>query len=435
MRIVHIFDKLNAFGGAEEHMTTLARLQKSKGNDVSVCLIQSSTRQNQYAKRLVTASVTICQWPVWLNRLSGDWNTIEALLQHSIRLLSPLTVTSAFLIASVSRRPRQETRESLEGRLRSIVRRLLNPQRQKQLFRVLLTWRYYWHRPDVLHLHTYGAGLEFVLHWARGRNLATIHQEHSTPDTTARRWYNLPTADNLASIVVTVSKSSAQALRELCGVKRPLEVIAPIVTTNITRREKTQQSRPGKYGHSILTIARLSEEKGLSYLIEAAERVASEDPKVCFLIYGEGPLRESLAAQIKAAQLSDNVRLAGRFTRNQLPTIMRSADIFVLPSITEGFPVTLIEAMMYGMPIVATRVGGVPELVSDSVTALLCPPADPIELARAILTLSREPSKCRELGRAAQDAYRRSDFTPERVVSRFTKVYTKAIQMHQSGAA
>ncbi len=433
MRIAHVFDRLNAFGGAEEHMTTLAELQKQQGDDVCVCLIQSSTPDNQYARRLRSAGVTVWQWPLWLNRLSGDWDTVETFMRQGIRVLSPLTASAALLFSFSSGRSRHEWRESLEGRLRSVARSFLNSDRQKQMFRLLLTYRNRRHKPDVLHLHCYGAGLESVLLWARKRNLATIHQEHSTPDKTVRRRYELPTTGNLATIVVTVSDSSARALRRLCGISRPIEVIAPIVAVAPKVKNPTGGSPSVKSVLSIVTVARLSEEKGLTYLIQAASRVIAEASEVRFLIYGDGPLRGTLEAQIRSLGLTDAVCLPGRFGREQLPSILGAADVFVLPSITEGFPVTVIEAMHFGLPIVATRVGGIPELVRDGVSAILCAPGNPEELAEALLALIGDPSMRRELGAAARTVFHSSEFTPARVVNRFNEVYARAIRLQQAG--
>lgn len=431
MRIDYILRNLNTFGGAEEQTASLAELLKAQGHDVSVCLIQAVTPENQYVKRLQAAGVPICQWPVWLSRLSGDWDTREAILRRLVGWLAPLIAIGASLLTLVSSRPRNRARESVEGRLRTLVGRLIDPGREKQLFRLLLTWRYYRRRPDVLHVRGYGAGLDFVLRWAHGRNLATVYQEHSTPDLTPRRWRGLPTGLNMATVVVAVSETSAQALRRLCGVTRPIEVIPPIVTLNV---QKTKTERvSGQDGHvvHILTIARLSEEKGLSYLIKAAGRVVAARPSVCFVIYGEGPLRESLEAQIDAAHLRRQVYLAGSFTRSELSAIMSTADVFVLPSITEGFPLSVIEAMAWGLPIVATAVGGVPELVEDGVTALLCPPRDVNALAQAILTLVNDPVRSRALGAAARNAYHSSQLKPECVAARFAEVYSKALQMRE----
>jgi glycosyltransferase involved in cell wall biosynthesis len=109
---------------------------------------------------------------------------------------------------------------------------------------------------------------------------------------------------------------------------------------------------------------------------------------------------------------------------------MTAANIFVLPSLTEGFPLSIVEAMAWGLPIVATQVGGVPELIQDGITGLLCPPRDEDSLAQAILTLVNHPALAQSIGAAAQDFYRNSKFSPEFLGTRFCEVYTKALEIN-----
>jgi len=200
MKIVHVFHHLNPFGGAEEHITSLAERQRAQGQDVVVCLVQATTFQNQYAKRLRAAKIPVYQWPLWLNRLSSDWDTREAILHHLIRLLTPLTLIVAFLVSIARSQTQDLARESVEGRLRTLFGKFLHPDNERGLFLLLLSWRNYWYRPDILHLHSYGAGLEYILEWANNRNIPTVYQEHSTPDLAPRPFYKLPTELNKSTI-------------------------------------------------------------------------------------------------------------------------------------------------------------------------------------------------------------------------------------------
>jgi glycosyltransferase involved in cell wall biosynthesis len=426
MKIDHIFHNLNTFGGAEEHITSLSSLQKAQGNDVSLCLVQAVTQDNQYAQRLKLAGVSICQWPVLMSRVSGDWDTREEILRFFIGLLGPLINIVVFFINLFSDRSQQLKHESAEGRLRSFFGRLLDPNRERRLFLLLLTCRFYLHRPDVLHIHSYGAGMEFVLQWAQAHNLPAVYQEHSTPDTTKRRWYKLPIDLNMARIIVAVSEASADALRLLCGVTRPIQVIHPIVAVTIPEENIKEPSKFDGSKVHVLTIARLSIEKGLDYLVKAAERVVEVNPNVQFIIYGEGYLRESLEEQINTAHLGGQISLEGNFSRNELPTIMSAAEIFVLPSITEGFPLSVLEAMAWGLPIIATSVGGVPELIENGVTGMLCPPRNEDALAHAIITLINSPIQCALLGDAAKKTYNQK-FKSEYIAAQFADVYAMAL--------
>jgi glycosyltransferase involved in cell wall biosynthesis len=280
----------------------------------------------------------------------------------------------------------------------------------------------------VLHLHSYGAGLEFVLEWARTHNLVTIYQEHATPDLTKRRFYRLPTGLNKSTIVVAVSQFSAQALRELCGVTRPIEVVPPITAVGGQDIRSKQAARQDDNVLHIATIARLGEEKGLNFLIQAAEIVVAAWPDVRFTLYGEGDLRGNLEAQIEAAQLGRHVHLPGSFKRDELPGIMSTVDIFVLPSLTEGFPLSITEAMAYGCPIVATSVGGIPELIEDGLNGLLCQSGDPEGLAQKICALIEDPTLRMRLGSEARESYEHGPFQPASVCEQFASIYAKALQ-------
>lgn len=428
MRIDHIFHHLNPFGGAEEHMVTLAVLQKEQGDESTICLIQAVAAQNQYAKRLQASQVPICQWPVWLSPLWSDWTTQERLLHWWLRGLLPVTLLGTAFLSWQRHQPWTHARLSVEGRLRMLGKRLLDPRHEQRLFLLLLAWRYRQARPDVLHVHSYGAGLEFVLQWAARQQLPVVYQEHSTPDRIERPYYRLPKDLNLATLIVAVSSASAQALRQLCQVTQPMAIVPPIVLVKPPLLLSPGAAKSAEQAIHVLTIARLSEEKGLCYLIEAAAHILADHPTVRFSIYGEGHLVEALQAQIDHAQLGQQVTLAGGFTREQLPEIMNSADIFVLPSITEGFPLALVEAMAWGCPIVATTVGGIPEVVEDGVTALLCPAREANALAGAILTLIQNPQQRCTLGTAARLAYEQGNLKPEAIAVRFVQLYREAIQ-------
>ena len=133
----------------------------------------------------------------------------------------------------------------------------------------------------------------------------------------------------------------------------------------------------------VLFVGRLAEVKGVTYLIEAMKQVDA-----ILAIVGEGPLRQELERQ--AAPLGDKIRFLGGKTHDELATIYASADVFVAPSVkakdggVEGFGLVFLEAMASGLPVVASRSGGIPDLVHDGENGLLVPPAEPQALAEAI---------------------------------------------------
>jgi len=182
-----------------------------------------------------------------------------------------------------------------------------------------------------------------------------------------------------------------RALEQLCGVTRPINVIPPVTAavTEAVQVDKILEQKSEVVTHYHDCPANQRERFELSR--GGCQIGCGKKPEAQFRIYGEGALRKSLQDQIDAACLSHHVYLVGRFKRKELPSILRAADAFVLPSLTEGFPLSIVEAMAYGLPIVATDVGGVPELIENGVTGLLCPPDDARSLAVAILTIINNP--------------------------------------------
>ena len=144
---------------------------------------------------------------------------------------------------------------------------------------------------------------------------------------------------------------------------------------------------------------RLSSEKGYGVLVEAAAAVIRDNPDIGFLHFGDGPLRSEIAERISALGLTDRFILAG--FRNDLPRVYPALDLFVLPSFTEGLPVVVLEAFASSVPVVATAVGGTPEVVRDGENGLLVPSGNRKALAEAILTcLDRDRQAMGERGRA-----------------------------------
>jgi glycosyltransferase involved in cell wall biosynthesis len=146
-------------------------------------------------------------------------------------------------------------------------------------------------------------------------------------------------------------------------------------------------------------IARLTEQKGHSYLLEALARVPAL-AAMHLLVVGDGPLRADLEALASARGISGRVHFAG--SRRDLGDLISVMDLFVLPSLWEGLPLAMVLAMGGRVPVVATAVAGIPEVVTDGVTGLLVAPADAEQLGRALARLAGDPVLRRRLGDAAR---------------------------------
>src|SRR5262249_22595255 len=146
---------------------------------------------------------------------------------------------------------------------------------------------------------------------------------------------------------------------------------------------------------------RLSPEKGVSVLIEAARIVVESDPQARFVVFGEGTQRPALERLIASAGLTGRFALPG--FRSDLDQLLPSADLFVLPSFTEVSPSVVLGAGVAGVRVVATAVGGTPEVVADGKTGYLVPPGNPEQLARRILELLGDHTLRQQMGQAGRE--------------------------------
>jgi glycosyltransferase involved in cell wall biosynthesis len=179
----------------------------------------------------------------------------------------------------------------------------------------------------------------------------------------------------------------------------------------------------------ITTVARLYVTKGLLYLLDVAAIVKGTHPNTQFKVYGEGELRGELLEKAESLGLDGKNIFAGPFTtREELSRIMAETDIFLLSSVLEGQPLVIVEAMAYGCPIVSTDVGGIPELITDGVNGLLCPPEDPQCLAEKIKLIIDDPVRRECLGRAARSFYESSPFGAKAAANFFVSVYSEVLE-------
>ncbi|NOG84882.1 MAG: glycosyltransferase family 1 protein [Candidatus Scalindua sp. SCAELEC01] len=168
------------------------------------------------------------------------------------------------------------------------------------------------------------------------------------------------------------------------------------------------------------TIGRLVPVKGHSCLLKAIRRVVQVIPQAKFLFVGDGPQRQRLEQEIIVLELENNVSLLG--ARTDIAEILFCIDLFLLPSINEGFGIVLVEAMAMGKPIVATNVGGIPEIVKDGTTGILVSPKDDEALSSSIIKLHKNPGLALKMGQAG---YRRAKrlFDIESTVLKYEELY------------
>jgi hypothetical protein len=151
----------------------------------------------------------------------------------------------------------------------------------------------------------------------------------------------------------------------------------------------------------LLSVGRLMYQKGHTLLLKALPTVLAEFPNVLALIVGNGPLKDDLQAEAARLNISEQVKFLG--FRDDVPVLMSAADMFLFPSRFEGMPNSVLEAMGYGLAVIATDVQGVDELIRNEENGIIVPVENTAAISRAILRLANSPEERRRLGRAAHD--------------------------------
>jgi glycosyltransferase involved in cell wall biosynthesis len=172
------------------------------------------------------------------------------------------------------------------------------------------------------------------------------------------------------------------------------------------------------------TVGNLRPVKNQLLLLQAAQQVCARHNHVRVVIIGEGPLRAQLAQTIEDLGIQKQVQLLG--ARSEIPELLNTLDMFVLPSLSEGLPMSILEAMACGLPVVATRVGGIPEVVLDGQTGILVSSQDVPQLARALETLVQQKNLRENLGSQGRQRVV-EHFSRRRMVQEYQTLYESLI--------
>jgi glycosyltransferase involved in cell wall biosynthesis len=243
-----------------------------------------------------------------------------------------------------------------------------------------------------------------------------IHTRHFArlPSVSRRQTILLRTAARFVDCFVCVSEDSAGVARSE-GV-RPGRVK---VVHNGIDLERFPYRGPQADGPAVL-VARLSPEKDVATLVRAVAQMAPQLPGFRLKIAGSGPCRAELADLIQKLGLAERVELLGEI--RDISGLLAKASCFVLSSQTEGISLTLLEAMSSGLPVIATRVGGNPEVVTDGETGILVPASHPEALARALVEILNDPERSRQMGRAGRLRVQQH-FDVGRMVQEYQQLY------------
>ena len=384
--------------GADETLVTYAAQLRKAGLSVSVLLMYLHAEEDQYYQRLLESDVPVC----WI--------------------ASNLTQSSL----GAGRRFASKVFHSFPGS-KAFLRRRTQP------FLTAMANRYYLQchdflkkeKPDLVHVMTPNAGASVIIRAAHNAGIPVIYQELGIP-------YHPPGFDyyqEFTSVLPLCSKIAALSPKLLSHCREVLThsdalCILPIMSAEPKNGIHTYGKNSTKVTFGF--AARMEELKGSGVLIEAFADLHRQCNDVRLTMAGEGSQRRKIAARAKALNVGGAYRYHGVYTRPEdCRAFMENLDVFVMPSFSEGTPNSIVEAMACGKPIIASEVGGIPDMIGDD-AGISVPAGDPGVLTIAMLRLATDPALRQRLGQAARARYERF-FSPQVVLPFVTDIYKKVI--------
>lgn len=286
-------------------------------------------------------------------------------------------------------------------------------------FRVLIKKRWY---PDIIHSHIYSEGVPAII-LGRYYRIPVIISEHfsSFPQGTVRGFekFKAVFAMNRADLIIAVSKNLIKHIK-IYAVRNKFKVIPNTIDTTVFYPDVKRKPEEIK---RLLLVASLVPIKGVPYLLEALASLKKKRKDFILDIVGDGPYREKYEKYSHELGIKDKVNFHGLKNKKEIALFMRKSDVFVLPSIWENMPCVLIEAMACGLPIIATKVGGIPEIM-DKKTGLMVETKNKEALSSAI---SYMLDHFQEYSKEKIAYFAKSEFNFESVGKKLDNIYKKIL--------
>jgi glycosyltransferase involved in cell wall biosynthesis len=415
MRILFWKHSANLVSGSDHQLYCYAARLRAAGHEPIVLLLQSwlspyepypaESREFGLPARLRALGVPVL-------------NIVDRPLHRSLRALRK---TLASLPAGLPRPAQLDAALSVEEITRWTVARLI-----RQL------------RPDLIHVLDPREGRSGVVRAAHEAGVPVIYHELRIPRDSPESsvWYEgIVESLALCTQVAALSPRHARICRERLGYHRPISIlpvmVEPPVEPAISAHQKTRRA----IGRVTFGYAGfLHRAKGLDVLLEAMALLLPRLPEARLRLAGCGPHQEDFEARAKALGIAHRCEFAGAyFGPEQLSAFMRSLDVFVLPSPAEGTPNSIAEAMAHGLPVVASDVGGIPDLVSPE-AGVLVPAGDAAALSAALLEVGGDARRRAEMGEVARKKYDHF-FSPEAVLPLLLDTYRQLAQGHEKSVS
>ena len=386
--------------GSDETLVTYASQLQKAGHDVSVLLMYLHAEEDQYYQRLLEAGVPV----FWI--------------------ASNLAHTSM----GAGRKLAYKMFDTFPGSRQSIRRRTLRlvtglAMRHYRQCREFMEKQ----KADLIHVMTPDPGAMVMIQAGHDAGIPVIYQELGIPfhPPDFESYYEQFTSVlPLCSEIAALSPKLIEHCREKLPASRGLSIL-PIMSDEFVNGRTPHQPAPDRITFGF--AARMEELKGPMVLMEAFAAAHQQCGNISLNIAGDGSQRQKIAARAKALDVASRYRYHGVYTHpEECRAFMESLDVFVMPSFTEGTPNGVVEAMACGKPIIASEVGGIPDMIGGD-SGILVPPGDTNALAEAILRLARDPGLRQTMGTAARARYQEL-FAPNVVIPMMVATYRRVTQ-------
>ena len=331
-------------------------------------------------------------------------------------------VTVACSVPGSLAEPLEAARIPVRPLLGRIVKRRVSLPYARALRKLLERERF-----DLVHAHIYASAAASALATA-GTGVPVVITEHTEALWQGRggqlfsRWMYRRT-----SRVIAVSDAIRRRLVERDGVPPDKITLLPNSVPPVRQAHGDAMPLPadlGGEGPVVGVVARLQPEKGVASFLTAASHVARELPEARFVVVGDGPLRGELLGLAEELGVRDQVHFLG--FRPDAQALLELMDVVAVPSVSEGTPLIVLEAMSAGVPVVASRVGGIPGQIRPGREGLLVPPGDAKALGNALLSLLRDSERARRMGEAGR-LRAETEFSHETMVRKVEGLYRDAL--------
>jgi glycosyltransferase involved in cell wall biosynthesis len=299
-------------------------------------------------------------------------------------------------------------------------------------------------KPDIIHAHSFSGNISpSFLIAAKRYNIPVVVTPHylghyAFPQIRLSKiyrisrwlkvWFHLKIAERYINFFICPANIFAEHLKNEVGINSNKVKVVPHFIEWENTTEARDSGNKDFDNKDILYVGRLSKEKGIEYLIQAMSKIKEEHPGVYLHIVGEGNMEQSLKDLANKPGIEDKVIFHSYIPHENLATMYRKSRVFILPSVCmENAPLTLIEAMSQGTPVVTTNIGGQAELVQDGFNGLLVNPEDPEDLAEKICNILDNPELAREMGERGRKIIE-ENHTPEKHLKKLIEIYELVIK-------